>query len=34
MAGWGAGGKFGNWMQNQPWMTKPYSNQNMFGYGV
>jgi len=34
MAGWGAGGKFGNWMQNQPWMNRPYSNQNMFGYGV
>ena len=34
MAGWGAGGEFGNWMQNQPWMNKPYSNQNMFGYGV
>lgn len=36
MAGWGAGGKFGNWMQNQPFYQnwQPYSNQNMFGYGV
>lgn len=34
MAGWGAGGKFGNWMQNQPWWQRGGGTPPlMFGYG-